>query len=900
MKIILPLWFAALASLLPASAAETIDPYAWPAITSQCRPWAYWWWMGSAVDRTNLTRELTRYQAGGLGGVHIIPIYGARGFEDHYISYLTPQWMEMMSWSVTEANRLGLGVDMTTGTGWCFGGPQVSDQDANASVVVKTFSAAGGQPWHHTFKPGSLQALVAYDASGAVRELTGQCTDAGTIDWTPPAGDWTVYAISQKPSGQKVKRAAPGGEGWMLNLLSPPAMTNYLQRFSAAFDGYSGARPRAQYHDSYEYRSDWSPDFFDQFAQRRGYRLQTELPALLGDRTDDHATRVRCDYRETVSDLMAEETLPTWVRWCHAHGFLVRDEAHGSPGNWLDLYATADIPETEFFSRHRNPLVSKFASSAAHVKGGNLVSAETGTWLAEHFTETLADVKYVADDLFLSGINHIFYHGCCYSPDEAGWPGWHFYASTEMNPRNPIWHDVPAVNDYIARVQSILQSGQSDSYILLYWPIYDYWSKSNIDRLPQLRVEAQDWFTQQAIGTTAQALWGRGYTFDYVSDRQLAAAQAVPGGIHTGGATYRVVVVPPCEHLPLATMKALLRLATQGATVIFADQYPADVPGWHELAARRAELHTLEASLNPPGKAPWTETVTGAGRVLVGTLEPALHQAGVEREALADHPGLHFVRRSVSGGKYYFLANRGDHPVDDFLPLNAPAREVILLDALTGRTGRAEGRLTASGTIQARVQLQPGESLLLRTDDQPNGGDGPAWKYWPAPGPTEELNGTWRVECLTGGPTLPVPRSTTQLVSWTQLGGEEWQNFAGTVRYTLSFDGSKLRGPAAVLSLGQVCQSARVRLNGHDLGVLVAPPFRVRTTDLRPGENVLEVEVTSVAANRIRDLDRRGVDWKRYHDINFVDINYKPFNAANWPLTDCGLLGPVTVQPLAE
>ena len=47
--------------------------------------------------------------------------------------------------------------------------------------------------------------------------------------------------------------------------------------------------------------------------------------------------------------------------------------------------------------------------------------------------------------MFLSGINHIFYHGNCYSPDAAGWPGWVFYASTEMNPRNSIWHDVLTV-----------------------------------------------------------------------------------------------------------------------------------------------------------------------------------------------------------------------------------------------------------------------------------------------------------------------------------------------------------------------------------------------------------------------------------------------------------------------
>ena len=80
------------------------------------------------------------------------------------------------------------------------------------------------------------------------------------------------------------------------------------------------------------------------------------------------------------------------------------------------------------------------------------------------------------DDLFLSGVNHVFYHGTCYSPDEAGWPGWLFYASTQMNPRNSIWHDVPALNDYVARCQSILQSGKSDNDVLLYWPIYDFWS----------------------------------------------------------------------------------------------------------------------------------------------------------------------------------------------------------------------------------------------------------------------------------------------------------------------------------------------------------------------------------------------------------------------------------------
>ncbi|HOB32945.1 MAG TPA: glycoside hydrolase, partial [Verrucomicrobiota bacterium] len=114
------------------------------------------------------------------------------------------------------------------------------------------------------------------------------------------------------------------------------------------------------------------------------------------------------------------------------------------------------------------------------------------------------------------------------------------------------------------------------------------------------------------------------------------------------------------------------------------------------------------------------------------------------------------------------------------------------------------------------------------------------------------------------------------------------------------FDAPGGRSGTCRIDLGTVCQSARVRLNGVDMGTLITPPFAFVATELKPTGNVLEIEVTNVSANRIRDLDRRGVVWRNFEDINFVNINYRPFNAANWPLTDSGLLGPVTVTPLAR
>ena len=873
------------------------DPLAWPAITSETRPWTWWWWHGSAVDQTNLAHELHRFHDAGLGGVQITSIYGVKGAETREIPYLTPQWLSMMGYTVDEAKQLGMGVDMTLGSGWCFGGPTVNDQDANANVVVRTFQLGLGERINDKLNPKTIQALVAFGPDGKSIDLTGSIASDGTV-WFSPPGDWigrtnstppktwTVYAISQKPSGQKVKRPARGGEGWMLNPAYPKAMRDWLKWFDDAFSKYQGSRPHAVFQDSYEYQTDWSPDFFAQFEKFRGYKLQTELPALFGSESDERAARVKYDYRRTLSDIMATEFEPIWIDWAHKNGFVATYQAHGTPGNWLDLYGDADIPETEMFHNDRNILISKFASSAAHTQGRKLTGAETGTWLKEHFTETLADVKYIADDMFLSGVNHIFYHGTCYSPDDAPWPGWLFYASTEMNPRNPIWHDVSAVNEYIARCQSILQSGKPDNDILLYWPVADFWSSPQ-GRVQRMAVSATDWFETQPIGKTAHELWNHGFAFDYISDAQLQKAKVSDGQIKVPGGDYKIIVVPECKFMPLETLEQLRALAKKGATVVFDRQPPSDVAGFADLASHRAKFKALLGQIKTAR--------LGKGRIVVGELNTALSPAsGVAfQESFAADGRLTYVRRSFNGGWNYFIANRSDENFDRWISLNRRAGSVSILDPMTGKSGLAA--LDDEGQIH--LQLVSGESVILRAFADKKA-EAPAWKFWQSNGARVEINGQWHVKFITGGPTLPADFQTAKLASWTTFPDTNAQAFAGTAKYETTFDAPDSAGKSFELNLGDVRQSARVKVNGQDYGTLITPPFRVVVNNLHPTGNHLEVEVTSVAANRIRDLDRRGVSWKIFKDINIVNVNYRPFDASDWPLTDCGLLGPVTLAPV--
>jgi hypothetical protein len=189
--------------------------------------------------------------------------------------------------------------------------------------------------------------------------------------------------------------------------------------------------------------------------------------------------------------------------------------------------------------------------------------------------------------------------------------------------------------------------------------------------------------------------------------------------------------------------------------------------------------------------------------------------------------------------------------------------------------------------------------MLLRTTMENQWSKLAPWRYVMPSGRPEALGGQWSIRFVKGGPELPAPIETQTLQSWTELGGDDAKRFGGTARYRLEFEAPAASADDWLLDLGDVRESARVRLNGREVTTAWSLPFRVRVGEfLQRGRNVLELDVTNLAANRIRDLDQRKVPWKIMREINFVNINYKPFDASGWALTPSGLLGPITLTPL--
>jgi hypothetical protein len=896
----------------------------WPALTAENRLWTRWWWMGGAQTPGEITRQLEALRAAGFGGVEVSPIYGVRGAESLAKPFLSDPWLEMLAHTLKEADRLGLGVDMIEGTGWPFGGPWIGPQEAAKRLRLTETEARSGQPFslpptHPSDPKATLSAAMAVSASGTVVELNKEGLVLDGPAWTPPPGRWTVYAAYLGPTGQQVKRAGPGGDGSVLDHFDPGSVARYLARFDTAFarlkELSGGKMPRCLFNDSWEvYGANATPILWAEFQKRRGYDLRRHLHHLKGDGDPETVQRVRTDYRRTMEEL-AHGFLDDWRAHAHKHGTKSRNQAHGSPGNLLDFYAAADIPETEMFGASLLKLVgmeplpgtptdefaleqffiSKIAASAGNVTGKPLISSESFTWLGEHFKTPLSHVRAEADLLFAAGINHLFCHGTPYSPADAEWPGWLFYASTHFGPTNTFWRDLPALTAHIARCQSLLQSGVSDNDFLLYVPFTDAVAADAgaKDLLQFFTVHSEVWLRKNlpAFHAVQTLLWKRGWQFDHVSDRMLTEALTPEKGIlkTRAGAAYRAVVVTGCRLLEPETAERLRDLARAGVPILLVGGLPDDVPGMTDREARRARL---QAALSELRRLP---------NVHAGTdVETLLARVGLRRESVTD-AGTLIRRRRIGDGYVYYLNHVGKETRDGWVDLTARARSAVWMDPATGRVGKARIRHDDGDRATVYLRMEPGETLLLRTFAESETDVEPFSFYAPEGGGTP-LTGPWQVEFVEGWPTLPASRTIPALTSWTdwtprdETDANALRAFSGTALYRIAFDAPAGAKPDGYeLSLGTVHETARMRLNGQEVGTVYARPWKVTLPALKPTGNVLEIEITNLMANRLADLDRRGVDWQKFF---FVNIQYKPFSAKNWEPVPSGLLGPVRLVPL--
>ena len=807
----------------------------WPEEKAEAKAGVRWWWLGSAVNEQQLRQSLQEYARAGIGSVEITPIYGVQGNAQNEILYLSVPWMKMLQVVEDEGQRDGILVDMNNGTGWPFGGPTTPVSEAACKAVFLIDTVATGAKPVKTINPRE-QAFT---------------TLACERRYALPDGKEQVIRLFIGRTLQKVKRAALGGEGYVIDHFDKTAVQHYLERFEKAFAETQTPYPHNFFNDSYEvYHANWTPTLLDEFARRRGYRLEEHLRELLG--LIDDGNQVLSDYRETLSDMLLENFSQQWTAWAHSHGVQTRNQAHGSPANLIDVYASVDVPEIEGFglsdfgikglrtdpgmTRKNFSDVSmlKYAASAAHITGKPLTSSETFTWLTEHFRTSLSQMKPDLDLMFTCGVNHMFFHGTCYSPQDDPWPGWKFYASIDMSPTNSIWRDAPFLMDYIERCQRVLQAGQPDNDFLVYLPVRDMWKKrlkpGAEGLLMQFDIHTMDEKAPEFISSILK-IDSLGYDCDYISDRLLEKVVIDNGQLKTeGGTTYKALIIPT------------------GTTI-----HP-------QLAAQLQRLSPY---------------------VIYG--ERADEMAHFARpEAMKRDYGLRLIRRKNNDGHHYFIANLTPHDVCAYIPLSVEATKANWLQPLDGSISTADIK---GGRIF--VNMKSGESRILRTstlNPQPSTRSlAPSFSTLPL--------SHWVLSFQEEKPKVTKTFRLKELVGWETLDDDSVKVTMGTGVYTTTV---KLTAQQAAcnwfIDLGDVRESARVYINDTFIGCAWAVPFVLDCQHLlHKGKNKIRIEVTNLPANRIAHLDRLGYKWRKFNEINVVDITYKNTTYENWAPMPSGL-----------
>ena len=820
----------------------------WPEAGVESKAGVRWWWLGSALTEMDMQWSLRQYAQVGIGTVEITPIYGVQGNEANELSFLSAPWMQMLQAVEDEARQDGMLVDMNCGTGWPFGGPTTPIEEAACKAVflVDTVNV-GRTPSRQLDNREKTYARLICERRYPLANNREQ-----------------VIRLFLSRTRQMVKRAAPGGEGYVIDHFDRQAVRHYLERFDRAFADSHTTLPHSFFNDSYEvYGANWTPTLFDEFRRRRGYPLEENLRQLLG--LIDDGNQVLSDYRETLSDLLLENFTQQWTAWAHSHNSLTRNQAHGSPANLLDIYAAVDIPEIEGFglssfgirglrtdtgfTRKNDSDVSmlKYASSAAHVMGRPYVSSETFTWLTEHFRTSLSQMKPDLDLMFTCGVNRMFFHGTCYSPPSAPWPGWKFYASVDMSPTNSIWRDAPYLMQYIARCQSFLQMGQPDNDFLVYLPVRDMLrqrlSPGERGLLMQFDIHSMAQKAPQFI-RSIQRIDSLGYDCDYISDRQLQRVRIEDGRLITeGGTRYRGLIIPTGTTLSVELKQMLSRFPS---LVIYGEN--------------EADMHRL-----------------------------------AKAEPMRSVHHLRAIRRRNETGYHYFMANLTSDDVDAVVPLSVHGNTATWFNPMDGSI--SPGVLSTDGL---HIRLRSGESrILLTTDMEPKSmvQGAPTLRstilHFPFPivRSIDLTHLPWTLSFLSSAPQVHRTFRLPRLQTWETLDDDSVRITMGTGVYTTTF--TMKRGDLSgswEIDLGDVRESARVYLNDKYLGCAWAAPFILSCQDaLRKGKNTLRIEITNLPANRIAHLDRQGYPWRRMKEINVVDINYRPTSYAHWTPMPSGL-----------
>ena len=276
-------------------------------------------------------------------------------------------------------------------------------------------------------------------SKGDVIDLTSKMRADGSLDWTPPAGNWVVLRFGYSLLGITNHPATKEATGLEVDKLNAGYVKNYMNGYLDSYKETVGADMigkrgiRYVITDSWEAGAqNWTDNMIEQFTKRRGYDPKPWMPVLTGRIVESAqaSDQFLWDLRKTIADLTADEHYGQVQASLKERGMGHYGESHESSrafiADGMEVKKLDDIPMSAMWVQ--KPGINKptygynaddrESASVAHIYGQNIAAAESMTSCdsSTAWAWSPSTLKPTADQEFLNGINRFVIHESAHQP----------------------------------------------------------------------------------------------------------------------------------------------------------------------------------------------------------------------------------------------------------------------------------------------------------------------------------------------------------------------------------------------------------------------------------------------------------------------------------------------------
>ena len=548
--------------------------------------------------------------------------------------------------------------------------------------------------------------------SSQVVDITRSMDTEGRLSWDAPEGTWTVLRIGQTTTGVQNHPAPDGGWGLECDKYSREAYDFHFDHFFGellealgplAAQGLAGGLI-----DSYETgMQNWTREFPQEFAKRRGYELLKYLPVMTGRvvQSVEVSERFLWDIRRTCADLMGDYYYGRFAERCRENKLKAYAEPYsGGPFEELQSGAHLDVPMGEFWVGQGNNNYSvKLAGSIGHVFGKPVVGCEsfTGDEVFAKWQNYPYQMKGQGDLMYTQGLNQYIFHRNAMQPHPSALPGMTMGPWGWENDRTNTIHDgLAGWLDYAARSQNMLRQGTLVADLIYYIGV-------------EVPVDTPV-YPEQLKPTPPE-----GYYYDVANEEAILSRMKAQNGaiVMPDGLSYRVLILPEDKRLNVEVLGKVREMVKEGIALV--GPKPEANPGLTGYPASDTELRQIADEVwGDLNGTTVTDRSCGKGRVFWGLpLATVLDKLGIKPDcAITSRSGdapINYIHRRADNTEIYFVASRRRRAEDVVCTFRVKDKQPELWNPETGEIMPLEIYDKTEAGIRVPLQLSPAGSVFV-------------------------------------------------------------------------------------------------------------------------------------------------------------------------------------------